>query len=63
MNQAGGLYSMNASGAGWYAYCHNEREDEISTGEFVYLSEGVPTIDRFDGYVDLKTKQIKRCKA
>ena len=53
---AGGLYRMNAITAMWYGFCHNG--DSLVTGEFIYLSEGEPTVDRFDGYIDLKTMEI-----
>ena len=56
--QAGGVYSMNARGARWYAYVHNAMEDEIYMGTFVWLSEGEPTVDQYDGYIDLKTGKI-----
>lgn len=57
---ANGLYSMNAANASWYAFCHNG--SELVTGEFVFSSEGLPTIDRFDGYVDLKTNKVHELK-
>jgi len=58
MNQVGGLFGMNTKGADWYAWRHNNNKSEILSGEFVYLSEGEPTAEKFDGYIDLTTKKI-----
>lgn len=51
-----GLFSMNAKGARWYAFCYNG--DTLTTGEFVWRSEGIPTLNHFDGYIDLRSKEI-----
>ena len=53
---AGGLYSMNAKGAKWYAFCHDEKE--ITYGMFVWASEGIPSVEKFDGYVILATGEL-----
>lgn len=51
---------MNAKGAKWYAFWHNG--NELISGEFVWASEGVPTIEKFNGYVILATGKIKEVK-
>ncbi len=54
--ESSSLGRMNAPNAEWYAFCHNKKC--IVSGEFVYRSEGEPAVDRFDGYVDLKTNEV-----
>ncbi|RLD84444.1 MAG: hypothetical protein DRJ10_01210 [Bacteroidetes bacterium] len=51
-----GLYRWNAKTAKWYAFCCNNVE--LTSGEFVFQSEGIPTAENFDGYIDLKTEQL-----
>ncbi len=57
---AGGLYSMNARTAKWYAFTYDR--NGVTTGEFVWSSEGLPEINKFDAYITLKTGELKECK-
>jgi len=58
MNPINALFNRNAKGADWYAWCYDNDKSKILSGEFVYLSEGEPTAEKFDGYIDLTTKKI-----
>ena len=57
---AGGLYSMNARTARWYAFTYDR--NGVTAGEFVWSSEGRPGIDKFDAYIILKTGVLIECK-
>ena len=54
---AGNVYSMNTSGATYYAFSHNGKK--ICYGEYIYpREENRLNFENFDGCINMKTRQI-----